>query len=147
MARGRPRKPTQAKVLEGTYRRDRDGDPAAIVADGQPRPPKPLKGDALKLWQDLVPGFVAGGLVGERDSAALAGMCEWYARYRRLGDQLDQIDLDDKDIHALTLRVAIAWDKFCQTAARFGLTPSDRAKLRVDVAAAKPKVASRKRDG
>jgi P27 family predicted phage terminase small subunit len=148
MAAGRPRKPDELKILEGTFRKDRDGDPSqAVQATGEPAPPPHLKGEALAFWSEVVPGLVATGVAKAADAPALAGMCEWWARYRKLARRLDRMTgKAAKAMPQVVMMLGIAWDKFDRVAARFGLTPSDRAKLRLGDQQKTAGVMSRRRD-
>jgi hypothetical protein len=51
----------------------------------------------------------------------------------------------DPGYYKATVAVAVAWDKFARLVAQFGMTPSDRARLRVPVEPRKGGVMSRKR--
>jgi P27 family predicted phage terminase small subunit len=142
----RPRKPDEQHILAGTWRADRHGDPATqIPADGEPAPPAHLAGEALALWQAVVPGLVSAGVARARDTAALTMLCEWWARYRRCSEALDGLDPAGAAASKLMVSAAIASDKFNALAARFGLTPADRAKLRADAAPKKSGVLTRDR--
>jgi phage terminase small subunit len=127
---GRPRKPVEAKILEGTFRADKDGDPTTFLAPGEPVPPPHLKGPALEFWGEVVPGLVALGVARAADAPALAEMCTWYARYRKLARAFDRAKVGPGN-SGLMMQMGVSFDKFNGLAARFGLTPSDRAKLRV----------------
>ena len=119
MGKGRPKKPDELHVLQGTWRKDRNGDPSTeCVAGGEPEMTRKLKGEALKYWRRLVPDLMASGLAKARDSEALTALCEWWAAY---GAAMDAGD---------TRTAAVAFDKWRTGAAAFGLTPMDRAKLR-----------------
>jgi P27 family predicted phage terminase small subunit len=153
--RGRPRQPDELKILRGTFRADRDGDPAeAVPASGAPKPPTHLKGDGLKFWKQVVPGLVESGVAKACDAPALAMMCEWWARYRKLSMLLDEDApennpvaqvLKEKQEYQRLVMLGIAWTNFDKVAARFGLTPSDRAKLRLGGEKKKAGVPSRRR--
>lgn len=147
MPGGRPRKPDELKILDGSWRPDRDGSPSSqAVADGDPKPPPYLKGEALAFWNQVVPGLVDNNVAKTRDSAELALMCEWWGRLRKFTRQLDRMKGNDKRLYQMTVLVSIATDKFDKIASRFGLTPADRAKLRIPEAANKrAAVPSRKR--
>lgn len=146
MPRGRPRKPVAQKVAEGTFRPDRDGDPALQVeASGLPVPPADLSAEALAFWNLIVPQLVASKVAAEADSTQLGMMCQWWARYQRYSEACDTLPIDDKGLYQMTVLCGIAWTNFDKIAARFGLTPSDRAKLRVDPSKAATRVDSRKR--
>jgi P27 family predicted phage terminase small subunit len=147
MPGGRPRKPDEVKILEGTFRQDRDGDPSAsVVADGIPEPPAHLKGDALKFWSEVVPGLIAAGLAKERDATQLTFMCTWYVRARRYEKAADKMPCTHKRLASMTMLANMAWKAFDRLASRFGLTPSDRAKLRIEQAPKKQGVMSRRRN-
>jgi len=148
MPGGRPRKPIALKITEGTFRADRDGDLAAQVqAGGSPSPPEHLAGDALEFWNQVVPGLISAGVAAACDSPALAMMCEWWARHRRFSRQLDEMTIDPGEVYRTTILCGIAWTNFDKIASRFGLTPSDRAKLSVRPSggASKGAVPARKR--
>src|SRR5262245_32665530 len=145
MPGGRPKKPDELKLLKGTWRRDQDGDPATVIqAPGVPAMPRRLTGEAAEMWGRVVPGLIAAGLARECDTDQLALMCEWYGRYREYSDRLDTAP-ESQDTYRLMIQVGIANTNFDKVASRFGLTPSDRAKLRADSRPATQKVVSRKR--
>lgn len=119
MGKGRPRKPDELHVLQGTWTATRHGDPEARVqADGEPVPSRKLTGPALAYWKRLVPGLVACGVAKARDGEALTAACEWWAAY--------EAAMIAKDVR----EAAVAFDRWRTLAAAFGLTPMDRAKLR-----------------
>src|SRR5688572_22900134 len=133
MPRGRPRKPDELKILDGTWRPDKDADPSAPpVADGVPVMPRRLVGEAAEMWGRVVPGLIASGLAKERDADQLASMCEWWGRYREYSDRLDTAP-ESQDTYRLMIQVGICHTNFDKVASRFGLTPSDRAKLRMEL--------------
>ena len=124
MPGGRPRKPLAVHKAEGTLRTRRKGmtnDPTS----GAPRKPRGLKGDALNMWQSIVPQLVEAGYAKAIDSAALGEMCRWWAEYR----EASKMPRDDyKRLH----QMAVAFKQFMTLASRFGLTPADRANLRAE---------------
>jgi len=85
----------------------------------------------LDFWGENVPGLAARGVAKNADSAALGMLCYWYALWRKRARALDRLPAVTKKLHQTIVQVAIAFDKFEKLAARFGLTPSDRAKLGV----------------
>ncbi|MEN1680330.1 MAG: P27 family phage terminase small subunit [Planctomycetota bacterium] len=79
----------------------------------------------MKLWKALVPQLVSTGLAKSVDSAELFALCQWWGEYRRW-------DLDKKsDPYKRLVGMATAYKQFRTIAAKFGLTPSDRASLNV----------------
>lgn len=137
---GRPRKPTAKLKLHGAYRDDRHGDrfdDSALSAEVVK--PEGLDVHASALWDELVPTLVTNGIAKAVDVPELRGMCEWWSRYRTcmaaLADSptdytglMDEID----DVPRLQTMAANAWKAFSAVAAKFGLTPADRAKLASD---------------
>jgi phage terminase small subunit len=130
MPGGRPRKPVEAKILQGTFRADRDGAPGVqIQADGEPVPEVRLTGKALAFWRSRVPDLVARGLAKGCDGPALTMMCQAWALYWWFVAKMNRPKV--KNLTALNTAAAIQFDKFTKIAAQFGLTPGDRAKLRL----------------
>lgn len=145
MTPGRPPKPPEMRILDGTHRDDRHGKPEEQVhAAGTPQKPE-LFAEASALWDQLVPGLTARGIVGESDQPMLVVMCEWGGLYRRSMAALAKLKgMGSKTARVLTMQAAEASRHFETIACRFGLTPADRAKLRVSPEK-KAGVASRKR--
>ena len=127
---GRNRKPIGCHLADGTYRADRHRDRLGSepIADGKPVRPCGMDPTAKKLWDAVVPELVAMGAVAKIDTVMLSEMCRWYSRYREMADK------PDPDYHSAVMTV-MAWKSFAQVAAKFGLSPSDRAKLRTGSAA------------
>lgn len=114
MTAGRPRKPTPLHAVQGTYRRDRHGDGGPEAAPASLKPPRWLHADGRRVWRDLAPKAHALGLLTEMDVELFAHACAHLAVARRQGsDSIKALDMANKIL------------------ARFGFTPSDRAKLRV----------------
>lgn len=132
-ARGRPRKPLPERLLEGSYRADRHGNPDEVwLPDGLPTMPDWLDGDAKLLWQSLLPELKKRGVATEVDAAELAGMCDWWARYRQAARALNELNPKDEGYYSLSMLCGMAWKNFSAASAKFGLNPSDRAKLRLE---------------
>ena len=63
MKTGRPATPVGIHLLQGTYREHRHGAAAnGVLADGEPKMPQRLRGEARKLWQSVVPGLIKTGV-------------------------------------------------------------------------------------
>ena len=127
---GRNRKPIGCHLADGTFRADRHASRLGSepIADGDPVRPRGLDPTAKKLWDAVVPELVAMGVVAKIDSTMLAEMCRWYSRYRQTAS------MPNADYRQTVLTV-MAWKSFSQLAGKFGLTPSDRAKLKAGGAA------------
>lgn len=132
--RGRPRKPIPELLLEGKFRADRHGDPATQwLPDGEPEMPSWLKGDAKTFWQSVVPALVKRGAATAVDATELAACCYWWAQFRKVSKAIDEIgDPTEKKYYSLSQIAGMAWKNFTTAAAKFGLNPSDRAKLRLE---------------
>lgn len=144
---GRPTKPVELHILEGTYRPDRQGEPIAVDL-GEPAPPKHLKGWALRYWKEITPRLLQMKVATAGDSAAIAQMCTWWAAVRRFTLMLERAKDNDKRMFRLVTNLATATNQFQAIACRFGLTPSDRARLKGVGTGAAPKTGlpSRKRE-
>ena len=120
----RPPKPIARLELEGGYRPDRHG--SEPMAKGVLVKPKWLTGEASRLWDQLEEQVTEWG-AGEVDAANLAGLCRWWAIWRGIDSRLES-NPDRRDI----VRASMAWKQFTQCAARFGLSPVDRARMRTE---------------
>lgn len=127
---GRPRKPTQQLKDDGTYREDRHGGRRrAPRTTGEPARPAGLSAAARALWAELVPALVASGVAGAIDAPALEAMCEAFAEYRA-ARKIRARSLAEKRQRQMLVNGALR--EWRALAARFGLTPADRAKLEVE---------------
>jgi len=126
--RGRPRKPHHLHIAEGTLVPCRHDPDNAIIATGTPEMPPGLRGEARKFWKAWAVKLAGMG-AAEVDSAELASMCEWWGRYRALARK--RMPKDMLDAKRLLDGLKLAWREFDHIAARFGLTPSDRARLKI----------------
>ncbi|NMM46573.1 M20 family metallopeptidase [Rhodospirillaceae bacterium KN72] len=87
--RGRKPKAPELRLIEGSHRSDRHGDPNAIKAGlgasksafGPVERPKGMKGEALKAWKQYIePAF---WLDASREPSAIA-FCELWAEFRAI---------------------------------------------------------------
>lgn len=135
--RGPARTPEALKVLEGTYREDRHGG-SLKLRPGEPRRPVWLCEAASLIWDEVVCELsLVPGLLCEADGAALALYCDARRQYHEYDEQIRSDGLTTESLTAgtkahplLTHRNAAraAVDKL---GAKFGLTPSDRASLKM----------------
>lgn len=133
MPRGRPPKPKAAHILSGTFREDRHGG-AEPPATGVPERPRGLKGEARKLWDQVVPQLVANGTAKNLDTAALVACCDLWGKFRAASLAADA-DPTDRAARAAVIAYHSAWER---TASKLGLTPADRARLRHPASASSP---------
>lgn len=122
----RPRTPTELHRLNGTFRQDRHGGRLdAAPLPGMLDKPGNLSPAAGALWDEIAATLPPGTLAAI-DAAALTACCEWFARWKDLDRRLQTGDGDEYKL--LTL-AAVASKQFAALAAKFGLSPCDRAKL------------------
>jgi phage terminase small subunit len=84
------------------------------------------------LWDEVEAHVIQMG-AAECDSATLAGMCRWYDEYRRLANQLARTAVLDVAYRQVQVAASLAWQRFVETAGKFGLTPADRARLKTNI--------------
>jgi P27 family predicted phage terminase small subunit len=129
---GRPRKAIESHLIEGTYRADRHGDVAGqILPAGTPIKPAGMSEYSGKLWDQVVTELTSEGVAKRIDTIALAEMCQWYARYRKSSDEFDLMKPKAKGANKMLQQALASWKEFEKSMSKFGLTPADRAKLRI----------------
>lgn len=141
---GRRRKPTELKLLEGSFRKDRDtGKP--LVVQGFPVAPDCLNEAEQQLWQ----WFPKPTWIGQTDVVAVHAAVSTYARI--LSNQAAQrstteagaplsikytVDGDGnrtaepKENPLITQEIKL-WGRLMSILGTLGLTPADRAKMTV----------------
>ena len=126
MARGRPRKPTELHIAEGTIIPCRHADRAL-----EPKPgpltamPEGLSSEAAAWWKDRVQSLAAIGVATEADIESLIAMAECWAALQWAIEAIRD-DPMDKGNRIAFLAYNEAWSKW---AGKFGLSPADRAKV------------------
>jgi len=143
-----PKKPTQTKVIQGTFRKYRapKNEPKPDPVSEDPKPPAYLPTYAKKLWKRLVPQLRAVGLLAEVDLPVLELCCLNYGiiveNWRTI--QHSKRRLEDGRVlkgmtaylhgqNSQTIPELIAAQKamvaFKGYSALFGLSPSDRSRI------------------
>lgn len=136
---GRPRKSDELKIAKGTYREDRSG-----VLDLKPDlsgdidKPEFVNAHASDMWDNEVAKLIDSGVIKPTDIAMARSMCQMWGLYCDCYAAAESNPVD-KDTR---IAVCSYWSKFEQAAARFGMNPSDRGRLRID----KPKEGVRRRE-
>lgn len=143
--RGPAPKPTALRLLHGD-RKDRINDAEPVPSSISIAPPDWLDGDGLAVWQTYAPDLIRTNVLTAWDTEAFACLCDSAARRARAVAELESagevIELPvfnkngdlvghrlAKNPWALVLTDANA--QLAHWAARFGMTPSDRAQLKV----------------
>lgn len=133
--RGPAPKPRALKLLEGTFRPDRDEgmpDPEPVVE--VPATPKWLRKDGRAEWKRVATELVRLDVLTLVDLAALEGYCAAYDRAVRADRALSRGALTMKTPQGLIQRpeVAIArtaWAEARRWAQEFGITPASRSRV------------------
>jgi hypothetical protein len=130
---GRPRKPVELHVMHGSYRRDRHGPLPQSSGDEATDDPgerwfEPANGQAKEFYELLLASPI-GAAIKATDSAALAVVAETYVLLNRSID-LAREDPTDPAARSAVVAYGGMFDRLCS---RFGLTPSDRARLGLPV--------------
>lgn len=134
-------KPTMLSIADGTHRPDRHGEIGeAVRADTHFEKPNFQCTYADALWEETIVPAMAAGYLTVLDAPLCRSVCELWGLYVMSYD-IALSEPTDKDA-----RIAVTnyWAKFEQAAARLGLNPCDRARLKIE----KPKptgIAARKR--
>ncbi len=102
-----------------------------------PTRPEWLLPEAKREWNRLVPQLATLGLLTLLDRGAIAGGCQWWAMFV---DAVKDIEANgttfetDTGYQGPRPSVALAiksWQQYLAFCSRFGLTPSDRSRLRI----------------
>lgn len=134
-------KPTALRVLHGD-RKSRINLNEPRPVDIPPEPPSWLSRWAVEEWRRLVPDLIAMGTVKRVDATALAAYCEAVSRLRTasvLVAESGPLLIGDDGLVRKNPAVAQARDASYEVrmwAREFGLTPSARSPLRIEVAPA-----------
>ena len=141
--RGPKRQPTSLKLVRGTHRPDRDGDPSSEpqpqLVDGETTPPQWLDEIAVQKWAELVPELQRLNLLTVVDVTALASYCWCYSEFRRAADWIAKngsvMEVGKDGYRQQVPQVGIAHkalDSMRRYEQSFGLTPSARSGLVVE---------------
>ncbi len=129
----RPPKTTAQHIKDGTYqpcRHSRRVD-AIIQNSDMPPPPEELGEYGKEMWLDVCESLPKEVLV-KIDVFQLLGMCEWWQQWRELQKAIATCnDVLDPTYYKLNQMTAVVWKHFAAASSRFGMTPSDRAKIKI----------------
>lgn len=138
--RGRKPTPTFLKVLQGNPGRrpinHKEPEPKAA----SPHPPRGLYGEARKIWQHMAPELCRLGLVTELDCHHFARVCRLEALGMRMLRKAEKQPVtitksngeQPSGEFSAALRAFEAADRWWM---RFGISPSERTRLKVTAAA------------
>lgn len=137
MKPGRPKTPSALNDLRGN-----PGKRARNTEEPRPAPASSLEApgwldrEARDVWNELAPELARINLLSVIDVSVLAGGCRWWAIYRKADRALRRGLVATTKANGSQpvphLKIAAtAFDKAMDIFARFGITPSERAKLQV----------------
>jgi phage terminase small subunit len=121
---GRPAKPPELHVFHGTRSKASSGHGNTDLAGGKPKKPDGLSDDAAGIWNLLVKQL--GAIPKAIDAPAMEMICNAWSLYQG-AVKLAKEDPVDKAARSAVSTYQSMFDKL---AARFGLTPADRQRLR-----------------
>lgn len=135
------RRPTALMALEGT-KEEFNKEDAINLANGslgKAKMPDWLSKEAKEEWQRLAPKLEALGLLTAHDEIAFAAYCQAYAKWREAEIFMNEngtIVRTDSGYWQQVPQVTISTQNLkimMNLSSRFGLTPSDRARLDLEV--------------
>ena len=140
---GPPRKPTELRIIEGTFKKSRHGKAPETPAGGFPEAPAHLTPEQAQLWAS----FPRVGWIAPSDALAVEGVVTTYDLCRRnqqaqratpeagnplafkVGHDSDGgTTLEPKQNPLVTQHLQL-WARMFSMLAALGLTPADRAKM------------------
>lgn len=135
---GRKPKPTALKVLEGNPGKRPLNKEEPEVKSEKPACPKHLSKKAKAVWRKVAPLLEDAGIIAKLDGIALEMLCEAYAKWQTANESLDreglvQVGPNGGFFQNPNLAIANrAMDQVKSFLAEFGMTPSERSRLKID---------------
>jgi len=135
---GRRPHPTSAKVLRGTFRKDRTNTKEPQPPARTPRRPTWLDAVAAEHWKVLVPILNRMKVLTSADGPALAAGCAAYSEYRAAYKVLSEqgqtysVVTDSGTVHRKRPEneiAASAFQRYRSMLIEFGLTPAARTRV------------------
>lgn len=135
---GGPAKHPRLKILEGTFRKDRDeGGAWSAKPVGAPECPSWLPRSAKKYWARISEQMAAIGLISLLDEAAFSAHCDSVGKFAEVTKKLKTIeDMVVETPNGLEIQSALfqirnkLWDQIRSSSTDFGLTPSSGCKIK-----------------
>jgi len=102
-----------------------------------PKRPASLKGEAKAEWNRIIPLLVDKGVVSEVDRAALIALCQAWADYQDFREAASRLVKGSMDWRRMVSAKHEAFAEWQSLAQRFGLTPADRPRVKINSPKAK----------
>lgn len=136
-----PKKPTKLRILEGNRSRRPlpKNEVQPSTSSSTARPPSYLKGVARTEWKRVATELLDKGLLTDVDRAVLEAYCTTYANYREALDKVNElgaIQVTQTGYQQLSGWMSVlskCRQDLVRYASQFGMSPSSRAGLTVDV--------------
>lgn len=133
---GRPSKPAQLKVLEGTARKDRINH-GPKVEIGIPQCPSDAPDCVREAWDEIGPELAKQGLLTTADQMPLFAYLDSYTKFKLVTNAIESMeDMVEKTPNgyrqmsqAIHLRSKL-WKEVMQGSKEFGHTPAARSALK-----------------
>jgi len=144
--RGPAPTPTQLKILKGNPGRRPLNRQEAQVASGIPTAPTELEGEAKAEWERIVPLLAEAGLLTRVDRGGLVMACQAWGRWITLQAEINRQGMLIKNrkgmpaLNPLIRRQDECVSQFRPLLQEFGMSPSSRSRIKVDVPPQKTKV-------
>jgi len=137
--KGRKKKPTQLKVIEGNRgkRPLPDNEPKPLKPEKIPLPPSYLNAVAKKEWQETAKKLHRLGLLTEIDLTALAGYCDSYSTWLACNEIVEKTGILIKTksgypvVNPALPQASKAMAEMRKWLTEFGMTPSSRARVSI----------------
>lgn len=139
MKNGRPRKPTEALKLAGTFREGRHTDDEVKPPTTRPPMPERLSACAAVVWTELCDRLESMKLLASVDAGAIERYAELFVRWRTAEDMIREkgsvcTGYDKEGNERLTTSPYVTQANACvklllNIEVQFGLTPSARSGL------------------
>ncbi len=126
---GPPKQPKKFKELHGNPGK-KSLQYNEAEATGDPEILGPLNDDGIEHW-DLVTRHAKDWGMGRIDSHALYSLCRWWEEYRKADRLLSSACPAER--RGLMIDTTAAFKSWSTLSAKFGMTPSDRTKLVMDI--------------
>jgi P27 family predicted phage terminase small subunit len=135
--KGRPRKPTDLKKIEGTFRADRNLEQPMLVelSVGVPQPPVHLNPLGFEYWDITCKELLNNNLLAGADLGLVAGYCNELGLYKSACEMTEKEGVvivnrfGDQCVNPWYSVRSAALKQATQMGQLFGITPSARAKI------------------
>jgi P27 family predicted phage terminase small subunit len=132
---GRPRKPKELKVIQGTFRKTREPKARPDFSGKVPNPPMWLNAAARREWRRVVKEFAKLDMLKGIDFAELAAYCGAFADMAQLSKDIEKEGVVSPTINGgvqrnpKTTLLKEAREFIHKSCQQFGMTPSSRSRV------------------